>query len=374
MRICHITSVHPRYDIRICEKECISLVNAGYEVYLVVNDDMPDEIYKGIHIVSTGVKDNGRMARIVRAPKRVLKKALEIDAEVYHLHDPELLMISDKLSGTRKKVVFDAHEDTEKQIETKRWIPGFLRKIVSESFGLYSHGKFKRMAGLISVTPSIVEKLKQYNKNAVLVTNFPIINDMNGTSGNKLKIEQEKYVFFAGGISEQWCHENIAKAVDKINGVHYIFAGKDQGNYVERIVENRGKTAYYLGLLPHDAVKQYYKEAIAGMAILKTDTQVGRDGTLGNTKLFEVMEAGRPVICSDLKLWREIVEKYSCGICVDSDDIDAIADAIRYLSEHIDESNKMGDNGRRAVEMEFNWSTQEKTLYAFYENIKGLIF
>lgn len=119
-------------------------------------------------------------------------------------------------------------------------------------------------------------------------------------------------------------------------------------------------------------MKQHYKKAIAGMAILKTDTQVGRNGTLGNTKLFEVMEAGRPVICSDLKLWREIVERYSCGICVDSDDTDAIADAIRYLSEHIDESHKMGDNGRRAVEMVFNWSTQEKTLYAFYENITGL--
>lgn len=133
-----------------------------------------------------------------------------------------------------------------------------------------------------------------------------------------------------------------------------------------------GGTACYLGLLSHDNVKQYYKGAVAGMAILKSDTQVGRDGTLGNTKLFEVMEARRPVICSDLKLWREIVEKYNCGICVESDDVEAIADAIRYLSEHPDENNKMGDNGRRAVEMEFNWSTQEKVLYAFYENITGL--
>lgn len=154
--------------------------------------------------------------------------------------------------------------------------------------------------------------------------------------------------------------------------MNYIFAGRDYGNFAERIIENWRGTACYLGLLSHDDVKQYYKEAIAGMAILRPDTQVGRNETLGNTKLFEVMEAGRPVICSDLKLWRKIVERYNCGICVDSDDIDGIADAIRYLSEHPDKSNEMGDNGRRAVEMEFNWSTQEKILYAFYENITGL--
>lgn len=240
MRICHVTSVHSRYDIRICEKECVSLVKAGYEVYLVVNDDMSNETYKGIHIVSTGVKDKGRMERIVRAPKRVLKKALEIDAEVYHLHDPELLMISDKLFRIRKKVVFDMHEDIEKQIKSKRWIPIFFRKIISECFGLYSGGKFKKMDGLISVTPSIIEKLRRYNKNTMLVTNFPIINDMDDISGDKLKIKHEKYVFFAGGVSKQWCHENIAKAVNRTDGVHYLFAGKDHENYAERIVKNGG--------------------------------------------------------------------------------------------------------------------------------------
>ena len=39
-RVCHVTSVHPADDIRILHKECVSLSNAGYEVYLVA----PEEI------------------------------------------------------------------------------------------------------------------------------------------------------------------------------------------------------------------------------------------------------------------------------------------------------------------------------------------
>ncbi len=381
MRVCHVTSVHPRHDIRICEKECASLAGKGYDVFLVVDDTEADEVYKGIHIISTGEKARGRLSRITKAPRRVLKKAIEVNADIYQLHDPELLSISDILLRAGKKVIFDAHEDTEKQIETKHYIPIVIRPLVGKIYGFYSHGKLKRMTALISVTPSIVNKLRKYNDNVAMVTNYPIIgarfnseekrlsNTINKNS-NKKKVK-DNYVFFAGGIMEQWCHESIIEAVKKVVGVTYLYAGKGRSEYLSKL-QMWGTDHRYLGLLSHDEVMKYYKGAIAGMAVLKADTQVGKDGTLGNTKLFEVMEAGRPVICSDLKIWRDIIERYNCGICVTSENPSSIADAIRYLSEHPDKGNEMGLNGRRAVEEEFNWSIQEQELFALYEKIARL--
>lgn len=38
MNICHLTSVHSRYDTRIFLKECRSLARTGYQVSLVVAD------------------------------------------------------------------------------------------------------------------------------------------------------------------------------------------------------------------------------------------------------------------------------------------------------------------------------------------------
>ena len=37
-RVVHVTTVHPRDDIRIFRKECVSLARAGYEVVQVVGD------------------------------------------------------------------------------------------------------------------------------------------------------------------------------------------------------------------------------------------------------------------------------------------------------------------------------------------------
>ncbi len=42
-KVCHLTSAHQRYDVRIFQKECLSLAKHGYDVTLIVNDDLEDE-------------------------------------------------------------------------------------------------------------------------------------------------------------------------------------------------------------------------------------------------------------------------------------------------------------------------------------------
>ena len=63
------------------------------------------------------------------------------------------------------------------------------------------------------------------------------------------------------------------------------------------------------------------------------------------------------------------MERWHCGICVEPDSVDEIAAAIQYLLDHPEEARRMGENGRRAVEEEFNWGTKEKKLLALYEEI-----
>ena len=92
---------------------------------------------------------------------------------------------------------------------------------------------------------------------------------------------------------------------------------------------------------------------------------------MGNTKIFEEMMAGLPIICTDFKLWEEFVHRYDCGICIDPSDVSAIVAALKRLTDDPDEARRMGANGRRAVELEFNWHTQEKILTELYEKLKN---
>ena len=65
-------------------------------------------------------------------------------ADIYHIHDPELLLIALKLKKRNKKVIYDAHEDLPRQILTKHWIPKIIRKpiiyqiswVIYEAFAL----------------------------------------------------------------------------------------------------------------------------------------------------------------------------------------------------------------------------------------------
>ena len=72
------------------------------------------------------------------------------------------------------------------------------------------------------------------------------------------------------------------------------------------------------------------------------------------------MEAALPVIFSDVPLYRDLVDRYHCGICADPNDVNSVEKAIRYLVEHREEAYIMGQNGRNAVLKEYNWWTQQK--------------
>lgn len=88
-------------------------------------------------------------------------------------------------------------------------------------------------------------------------------------------------------------------------------------------------------------------------------------------KMFEYMLAGLPVIASDFPLRRKIIEANECGICIDPGDSKEIAKAVEYLIEHPDEARGMGENGRRAVLVRYNWGLESRKLSRIYGGLSG---
>ena len=104
---CFLTGVYPRTDGLMTTRQGCSLVKAGYKVTYIVCDDQPDEITSdGIEIKSTRFKPKGRIDRFLNTKKVVLQLALEQDADVYQISDPEMIGIVDDFKKRGKKVVF----------------------------------------------------------------------------------------------------------------------------------------------------------------------------------------------------------------------------------------------------------------------------
>lgn len=365
-KVCHLTSAHSRYDVRIFEKECVSLEKNSYDVFLIVNDNDFNENKSGVKIFSTGCLPKSRLDRIINSPRHILSIAKSIDADIYHLHDPELLLIALLLKRMGKIVIFDAHEDTSEQIMDKEWIPYVFRKLVSISYNLFSKGVLKRVDGVVTVTPQLVDKFSSFS-NTIMVTNYPIIDEFKGF--DYLENFNNPEICFAGGISEQWRHKEIITAIEKIDNITYVLAGDSNSTYFEQLKELPGwKKVTYLGNVSHKTVEEVQKKAVAGMAV-NFASQIKGKGTLGNTKLFEYMAAGIPVICTNYSLWSEIIDRYKCGITVNPDSISEIEMAIRFIVDNPNFAKIMGLNGRKAVEERFSWASEEKKLVDFYSEL-----
>ena len=73
IKVCHLTSAHDKEDDRIFLKECVSLADNGYEVYLVECGD--SYVKSGVNIVGAGQAPAGRLKRMTSFSKTVFKKA-----------------------------------------------------------------------------------------------------------------------------------------------------------------------------------------------------------------------------------------------------------------------------------------------------------
>jgi hypothetical protein len=90
-RVRHLTSVHPLGDNRIFYRECKSLADAGYDVALVVGHP-PTGPVAGVPVIGVG-RPRNRIDRATRIVWKVFRAALKERAQLYHLHDAELLWI-----------------------------------------------------------------------------------------------------------------------------------------------------------------------------------------------------------------------------------------------------------------------------------------
>ena len=126
MRVCHFTCAHEATDTRVFQKECVSLAKAGYDVYLVA-PNATSEDKEGVHIVGVSVSNQHPVYRLLYSSKLIYRKALEIDADVYHFHDIELFSYGVKLKQNGKKVIFDSHDDWLEYVKEISWLHKYIR-------------------------------------------------------------------------------------------------------------------------------------------------------------------------------------------------------------------------------------------------------
>lgn len=364
MIVCHITSAHPVDDIRIYHKECLSLYNNNFNIHIL--GVVPPKIKNPktpFSLVSS--KSKNLIYRFFFLPFKILIYAKKINADVYHLHDPDLLIVGLFLKKTGKIVIYDIHEDNPKAILSRDWGFKFLRKFISVVFKWYENGISKKLNYLIAATPGIHNRFCRINNNTFTINNYPILTFL------KLNTEtpkKKRQICFAGLISPQRGLEYVVKAMEFVHARLLLIGNFTSEDFLKKLKSLNGwANVDYLGYQSRELLENYLTESCAGIV---TFLSLPNHTHSQPNKMFEYMAAGLPVIASNFPLWEEIIDKNKCGICVNPENPEEIAGAISFLFENPSVAKKMGENGKEAVLNKYNWELESNKLIRFYNSIR----
>jgi glycosyltransferase involved in cell wall biosynthesis len=255
-------------------------------------------------------------------------------------------------------------------MKVKPYIHKLLRGIVSHFFERYEKRACRYFKGLSVCYHWTYDRLKPICSNTELILNFPILPENVPTL---VPNYHSRTITYTGGVSSQWHIDKIVDAIDEFEDILFILASNTSENqYFTRLRSLKGwKKVRFLGAVKHQLLyEKVFSQATVGVALLDYIPQCkGHIGNLSNTKLFEYMLMGLPIVCTNFYLWKEIIEEEDCGICVNPYSIEEVKQAISLLISNPELARKMGQNGQKAVVERYNWKTEEKKLLALYANL-----
>jgi len=376
INVCMISTNHSPFDSRIFYKEAKSLLRAGFAVTVIgKNNPEMEVISEGINVI--GIRRGSGAISYFKILKMLLKRARDVDADIYHCHEPESLPILIYLKLTKsKKVVYDVHEYYPEVVSLSDFNTRLFLRFMLYIFEPIFYGC---VDAIITATEQIEDRYKKFNHNVYTIFNFPTL-DFESSSNLDLKnnYQNKSLVIYVGGMYKERGIIELIKAVHMVAGIRPsikllllgTFASeefeKECKEYVN--INNLAENVEFLGFVPHENVADYIKISDIGAVLLKPILKFFNSIPI---KQFEYMICGIPIIGSRLPPIENVVGKEGAGILVDPNNIDEISNTIIYLLDHPEVRDEMGRKGRHAIEREYNWDRMEEILVRIYSEMKN---
>lgn len=369
-KICHVTSAHPPEDGRIFRRACVSATKAGYDTYLVEQGETYDK--NGVHIVGIGKPEKaGRLYRMTTFAKKAYETAAALDADLYQLHDPELIPYAKKLKKQGKAVIFDSHENYVEQIRNKPYLPKPVAFLLSKWFSFYSKGIYSMIDGFTYPGNDEFESVfDNLNKRVITTDNLPWLSELYDKYDETIQREPNTACYI-GGLDEARGITQIIKACSAAKCKLYL-AGKFSSDEYKKSLEQMPEYSCveYLGILGREEIVQLLQKVSVGLCTL---LDIGQYYKMQNfpTKVYEYMSMAIPVIVNDSPYNIKKVSELEIGYCVDPMDTELAGKTIRQLLDDPVRCRTFGLNGREAIKNKYCWDREQHKLLSLYKEILG---
>ena len=338
-RIVHLTTVHRPRDVRIFHKEARAAAAAGARAW-----------------VGAPAEPVAR-ARRLAAGWRLAREARRRDADLYHVHDPELLPVALWLGRGGRPVVYDAHEYLGQTVRTKRWLPRALRLPVALAAERAERAAARRLAAVVTANEDLAARFAAAGARAVSVANSP----WSAAFPAPAALPESPVALYVGGLGPLRGLEVMRAAFPLVGvpGARLVLAGPGEAGDLPPGAES-------VGPVNHSRVPALLAAARVAWVPLQRHGNYDRAVP---TKLVEAMAAGRPVVASDLGRMGAVVREAGCGLVVPPDDPGAHAAALERLLSDGGDAARMGAAGREAFLAGLGFEAQARALTSLYAEV-----
>ena len=394
-------------DIRV-EKEARSLIRAGHKVYLLTSllENRPQqEDIDGITVK--------RISSIEQIPfvKRKLislkfyltfidefwQKEIEefvdtFNINVLHVHD--LLMVGTSIKVAKKKcipIIADLHENYPFALQIWRYSRNrnLKEKVIDKLFNNlsrwinYEKKWLQEVNHIIVVVDEAKKRIMKYEIPPEKITVLMNVEDLDYFNNVEydvsiLKNYKEQKAFIVSYIGGFAYHRGLDVAIKaitfirkEISNIKLLLVGAKKNSYLETLKKCIQKlkaedVVEIVSWQPFDKIATYIK--ISDVCLVPHHRNPHTDSTIPH-KLFQYMLMGKPVIVSNCRPLKRIIEETQAGLVFQAGNACDLAHKIIFLYKNYNLRERYGIQGRRMVSQKYNWGKESEKLLLLYRKI-----
>jgi glycosyltransferase involved in cell wall biosynthesis len=264
----------------------------------------------------------------------------------------------------RKKLVYDSHEYFCGELSV------VSNPVAHKVWSAIERFCFPKLKTVITVSQSIVDQYeKEYGIRPYLVRNIPPANTFTVTATRQsLGMPDDKTVLLMQGNSINECRggEEIVQAMTSLPNCHLFIVGN--GTVIPKLQEMTASLNLQdrITFKPRQTPENLFNyTALADIGLsLDKDVSANAHFSLPN-KIFEYINAGTPLVVSNLPERERIVKHYNVGLVAESVTPEAVVAAVKALCDPVLLA-QCQENCKIAAR-ELTWEDEEKVLETVYQ-------
>ena len=373
LTICHLTPVQDRLDSRTYIMEMLPLTKHGCSLTLIGAHGL-DQMQQPINFVSIPRRQS-RVMRILLAVG-VAFRAVHHPAQLYHLHNPEMIPAGLVLKlWAGKKVVYDTQEDHPSMMLTKAYLPSAIRRTAGKVVASFERLAARVFDGFIAADSGTLRATARVGTSRKMVFyNLPNLDFFPAPKSTNKQFD----LVYRGGLSERAGTFVLLSALRELQSrgldprlllFGYADSRLDRIK-IESHIQSLGlsKNVVLQGRIDHAKMAETLSQARVSVCPL---LEIPKFRNNIPVKVFESWACGVPVVCSDLPPIRPFFKGKNFGLLVKPGSAKPLADALEDLLRNPEETARMGEAARKVVVSQYNNKYESHKLLRFYKKVLG---